>query len=65
MIQRRIRPPLRRQRAHVRRHPPLGQRQPSTTATTLSTVTRLLTPGHWNACTSGFGSARPLVSITM
>jgi len=38
---------------------------PSTTATTLSTATRLLTPGHWNAWTSGFGSASPLVSIRM
>ena len=44
---------------------PSASAQPSTTATTLSTVTRLLTPGHWNACTKGFGSASPLVSITM
>ena len=28
-------------------------------------MTRLLIAGQWNACTSGFGSARPEVSITM
>ena len=38
---------------------------PSTTATTPSTVTRLLIAGQWKACTSGLGSARPEVSITM
>ncbi len=44
---------------------PAASAGPSTTAITLSTVTRLFTPGHWNACTSGFGSASPLVSIRM
>ena len=28
-------------------------------------MTRLLIAGQWKACTSGFGSARPEVSITM
>ena len=44
---------------------PSASAGPSTTATMLSTVTRLFTPGHWKACTSGFGSASPLVSIRM
>ena len=44
---------------------PSASAAPSTTATTPSTVTRLLIAGQWKACTSGFGSARPEVSITM
>ena len=34
-------------------------------ATTASTVVRLRTSGHWNACSSGFGSASPDVSMMM
>ena len=33
--------------------------------TTASTVQLARISGHWKACTSGFGSARPLVSIKM
>ncbi len=44
---------------------PSASAAPSTTATTPSTVTRLLIAGQWKACTSGLGSARPEVSMRM
>ncbi|MNG09602.1 hypothetical protein D3C84_930250 [compost metagenome] len=37
----------------------------STTVITASTVQALRISGHWKACTSGFGRARPEVSMRM
>ncbi|MCY1233990.1 hypothetical protein D9M72_465570 [compost metagenome] len=37
---------------------------PSTTVTTESTVKMFAMSGHWKACTSGLGSARPEVSMS-
>ena len=44
---------------------PAAAAGPSTTAMTPSTVTRVRTSGQLKAFTSGFGSARPEVSMTM
>ena len=55
---------LRRERVEVGRDPPLGQRRAvDHRHHAVHRSPRLFTPGHWNACTSGFGSASPLVSI--
>ncbi len=46
-----------------RRTGPTAAAGPSTTVTTASTVNTFAISGHWKACTSGLGSARPEVSM--
>ncbi len=65
MVERVVGGALGGERVHVDETWPAASAGPSTTATTPSTVTRERTEGHWKACTSGFGSARPEVSMTM